>query len=44
MKLDMVDPKLGWPHFAGTEANDANPDGTCPEDEGCPNVDPGTEA
>lgn len=42
MKLDTVDPKFGWPHFTGAEAKDANPapEEACPEDEGCPNVDP----
>lgn len=42
MKLDTVVPKFDWPHFTGEEAKDANvsPEGACPEDEGCPNVDP----
>lgn len=42
MKLDPVDPKFVWPHLTGAEAKDANasPEGACPEEEACPNVDP----
>jgi hypothetical protein len=42
VKPDTVDPKFDWPHFTGAEAKDANPspEGACPDDEGCPNVDP----